>query len=255
MVTSPDSKVKYHSANPSVAEVIVAAAEPLTKSGLGVLSSRGWYQRSIHCPCGGHGRKDHHRSCSVKKDGSLYCHTTDTFYGQREAAALLRVTLPESDSKLNRHRRRSANHRLKRVTRKGKQRLSDVIADLPTRYRRLLRFIIEQSARYGTCVMSHAEIGRHVSLCREEVCRRMRELREMGLSVKLGYYVIGFNPELHHRGLEMRVCVEAPLFSEVALDEKKFSHTMLLIRSLMFETLPKFVHFVGYSALIQYQFQ
>lgn len=248
MVTHQNTDVQEQNA-----KILISAAEARAPKGVGALSAGGWYKKNIHCPQ----HDDQRPSCSVKADGSLYCHACDAYWGQREAAQLLDVTLliPEGGWHMNRRKRRRAGAVGRKVARQSKDILwAKVMRDLPRRYHKLMRLLIQQSVRFGTCAMSQTTMGMLIGRTREHVCRQMGQLREMGWVKKLGYYCIGFNPSLSLRGLWMRVNIETPFISEAALDLNEKSHTMFLILAVESGILPKFVHMTGFSARILYSF-
>lgn len=223
--------------------------------GLGRPTAKGWHSRNIPCPCGRHRNNDKRPSLSIKLDGFGYCQTTNTPYNLADMAQLLGVTVPDGDAPLNRKARRTAATRTRRIARREKQRaLARAQKELPKRLRRLYRLLVAQSLQFGTVAMSQGEMAKRLDTTRETINRKIADLRAIGWSVKLGHYAIGFNPELHHHGLEMRVCIESVFHSELALDLTGNDHTMRLTYLLAIRQLPQFVFLTGLTAIIEYRF-
>ena len=233
-------------------EYVVQAARARAPKELGTLKASGFYSRNIHCPA----HDDAHPSCSVREDGSLYCHACNKFWGPSEAATLLGVDPPDFR---NRKERRSHVAQMKtKVAKRECERIRAFILMLPKRLQPLALLIYWDSKSYGTCARSqgHSPSGMATILGhrRETINRKIRELRELGFIAKLGFYSIGFDPSLHHNGLDMRVCIESPFFSLLALDTKKEDHTILLGYEFVKGRLPRFVFLTGCTAKIRYYF-
>ena len=248
----------------NLAQLVIAAASARTPKGdLGAVSSRGWYKRTFRCPCGQHNNDDRRPSASIKRDGSMYCHTTARWFNTNEAAALLGVTVPESESFPNRSKRRSQAKHARMLARANKRRLFVATAmTLPKHLRGLMRLLIHESQQFGTVAMSHGSMAMQLRVTRETVNRQIQQLRALGFSKCLGYYIIGTAYHLWHAPLSMRVCIEAVVFDEensdiphLAVDSCGRCHTMSSLEyRVQNGLLPKFVFLLGLPAFIHYEF-
>ncbi|MCY4538853.1 MAG: hypothetical protein OXE52_11580 [Chloroflexi bacterium] len=236
-----------------------AAALRTRKGNLGRLA-KGWFTKNIECPHSDrHTQHDHKPSCSVKADGSLYCHRCEEYWTQRQAAALLNVSVTDEATTPNRSKRRMQAKVGRRISRRRSQReLVYISVELPKHLRKLARLILQQSVQYGTCVMSREKMGEVIGKCKRTVFYYLKELRELEwlTSTPLGHIVLrtNYQPDRWDRPLGMWVMIEAPWFTASALDCQPEMHAMYLANLMVVGKLPKFVHFPGgFSRKIQYK--
>jgi len=249
MITPKPRNAKEQIPNVQTENLVAAARKRTGPKGLGRITARGWYRYPIQCPV----HDDRRPSCSVKADGSLYCHTCDKYWSKFEAARLLGVTVANSDSLWNRQERRRAASRGRRIAMRERHKLETrAQRELPKHLRPLYMLVVRMAVRFGTCALSQGNMALELEQCRETVNRGLRQLRALGFTTRAGYYVIGFNPALHNHGLEMRVCIEIPTFESEALDTPAESHSMRQNYHSWLGNLPKVVTLTGWTAAIRY---